>query len=63
MLLNTVLNSATTQQFGTRFSNTLCPLALRSNKLRHYGVRGIVIYWFTSYLTGRKQISIFIGTV
>ena len=35
--------------------------SLRSNKLRHYGVRGIVIYWFTSYLTGRKQISIFIG--
>ena len=29
------------------------------NKLRHYGVRRIVIYWLTSYLTGRKQISIF----
>ena len=35
--------------------------SLRSNKLRHYDVRGIVIYWFTSYLTGRKQISIFNG--
>ena len=28
-------------------------------KLEHYGIRGIVNDWFTSYLTSRKQITEF----
>ena len=25
------------------------------DKLRHYGIRGVINYWFSSYLTGRMQ--------